>query len=801
MKLRDRTLPSVNWLRLFAVGCIVSLPACASDSASVVSQHINSGEANLSLLPAEYTETSTVALVTALEGLAPEGRRFAFAPDVDISQPVARPDAQMVKAARLAAILSSAGLKARDVGPAILLERDIAAQHIPSAAVPAAPVAAKPSVPAAPSAERLVHQIESKTPYPRQSAAARLANSTLMNTPVVHAADQRPASSKQEVVAAQIAAPKPSLSQAQLTDVKPLQVKVEPSASPSIIKAADVEAIAPVVVAQEPASVQSENHVTLTSSLSDLATAQPLALSASTVKSQPAEEISVPPAQPKVEAEVQPAPVAGAEVAPASAPKRNWSRHTAQSSDRVVSDVSASAAAPAAEPGVVVSADTPAQVPTQATEPVKVAAVPAQPAEPEVKASSSNVIAAPVQVSAAVEAKPVSAPVLSKIELPQAKPVVAAASMAEKPAITADSAKASASSEVVAVAAAQPEKQENAVAAQSQPIAEAPRRNWGRRAALAQAAVETKSAVEPKAVVEASVANEAPIQTEQKPVESAVVAEAPVKAAPAQLAEPALAAAKIPEPSPKQTSENVVQIAAADAQKPAAAAASTQAAETVTVKSDHAEDKPAPVAPVAATAAAVQPSDDVKAAQERALLAGMGRRPAATVKPQVVVAQAQPAPVALAEPADQAVAAIAPSAAPVAAVPVASSPTPAAVADVKQPALPAAQNVVRPAQARQAEAPAAHATEQVWVAERGRTLREVLTKWSRQAGVQLIWRTSYDYPLAVTVTVDGAFEDAARKLLNGFAGATPRPYGQLHRQADMHATVLIISTRENGDGE
>ena len=780
MKLRDRTLPSVNWLRLFAVGCIVSLPACASDSATVVSQHINSGEANLSLLPAEYTETSTVALVTALEGLAPEGRRFAFAPDVDISQPVARPDPQMVKTARLAAILSSAGLKARDVGPAILLERDIAAQHIPSVAASAAPTATKPSVPAAPTAERLVRQIESKSPYPRQSAGARLANSTLMNTPVVHAADLRPASSKQEAVAAQIPAPKPSLSQAQLADVKPLQVKVEPPASPSIIKAADVEAIAPVVVEQEPASVQSENHVTLTSSLSDLATAQPLALSASAVKPQPAEEIAVPTAQLKVGAEVQPAPVAGAEVAPASAPKRNWSRHTAQSSDRVVSDVSASAAAPAAEPGVVVSADTPAQVPTQATEPVKVAAVPAQPAEPEVKASSSNMIAAPVQVSAAVEAKPVSAPVLSKIELPQAKPVVAAASMAEKPAITADSAKASAPSEVLAIAAAQPEKQENAVAAQSQPIAEAPRRNWGRRAALAQAAVETKSAVEPKAVVEAA---------------------APVEAAPAQVAEPALALAKIPEPSQKQTSEEVVQVAAADAQKSAAAAAATQVAETVTAKSDQAEDKLAPAAPVAVTAVAVQPSDDVKAAQERALLAGMGRRPAATVKPQVVVAQAQPAPVAQAEPADQAVAAIAPSAAPVAAVPVASSPTPAAVASVKQPALPAAQNVTRPAPARQAEAPAAHATEQVWVAERGRTLREVLTKWSRQAGVQMIWRTSYDYPLAVTVTVDGSFEDAVRKLLNGFAGATPRPYGQLHRQADMHATVLIISTRENGDGE
>ena len=88
-----------------------------------------------------------------------------------------------------------------------------------------------------------------------------------------------------------------------------------------------------------------------------------------------------------------------------------------------------------------------------------------------------------------------------------------------------------------------------------------------------------------------------------------------------------------------------------------------------------------------------------------------------------------------------------------------------------------------------------------WTAARGETLHAVLSRWSEQAGVQLVWTSQYDFPLQASIALDGNFENAVRTVLGAFANASPRPVGRLHRQASYGARVLIVQTRGNRYGE
>ena len=68
-----------------------------------------------------------------------------------------------------------------------------------------------------------------------------------------------------------------------------------------------------------------------------------------------------------------------------------------------------------------------------------------------------------------------------------------------------------------------------------------------------------------------------------------------------------------------------------------------------------------------------------------------------------------------------------------------------------------------------------------WIAESGRTLRDVLAEWGRQAGWSVVWQSSYDYPLEASARFDGEFSEAATKLLSGFGEAVPSPTARLFR--------------------
>ena len=85
----------------------------------------------------------------------------------------------------------------------------------------------------------------------------------------------------------------------------------------------------------------------------------------------------------------------------------------------------------------------------------------------------------------------------------------------------------------------------------------------------------------------------------------------------------------------------------------------------------------------------------------------------------------------------------------------------------------------------------------LWQAQSGQTLHEVLAQWCSRANVQLVWSSEYDFPLGASIALNDNFENAIRTLLTGLSAASPQPIGSLHRQANTGSSVLIIETRGN----
>jgi hypothetical protein len=88
-------------------------------------------------------------------------------------------------------------------------------------------------------------------------------------------------------------------------------------------------------------------------------------------------------------------------------------------------------------------------------------------------------------------------------------------------------------------------------------------------------------------------------------------------------------------------------------------------------------------------------------------------------------------------------------------------------------------------------APAAPAVAQAaWQAGKGATLRDTLKAWSDKAGVTLYWSSDYDYRVAEDTAFDGSYNDAVARLLDRYAGVSPRPYAQLY--TGTGAGVLVV---------
>lgn len=83
----------------------------------------------------------------------------------------------------------------------------------------------------------------------------------------------------------------------------------------------------------------------------------------------------------------------------------------------------------------------------------------------------------------------------------------------------------------------------------------------------------------------------------------------------------------------------------------------------------------------------------------------------------------------------------------------------------------------------------------LWEAQRGTSLRSILTEWSLQSGVELFWSSDFDFPVESTIRIKGTFEDAVQTLLNGLRDAQPRPIGRLHPNLPEGPSVLVIETK------
>lgn len=84
----------------------------------------------------------------------------------------------------------------------------------------------------------------------------------------------------------------------------------------------------------------------------------------------------------------------------------------------------------------------------------------------------------------------------------------------------------------------------------------------------------------------------------------------------------------------------------------------------------------------------------------------------------------------------------------------------------------------------------------VWFGARDSSLRAVLKDWSSKANVELYWDSEFDYPIRTNVVVEGTFEVAVRKLLEGFDEAQPRPLGRLHKNSEQGPSVLIVEAND-----
>lgn len=86
---------------------------------------------------------------------------------------------------------------------------------------------------------------------------------------------------------------------------------------------------------------------------------------------------------------------------------------------------------------------------------------------------------------------------------------------------------------------------------------------------------------------------------------------------------------------------------------------------------------------------------------------------------------------------------------------------------------------------------------QLWYAEKGAKLRDVLDVWSSMVGVEVQWLSEYDFPLAASVNIPGTYEQAVRTLLRGFREASPQPVATLHRNQEAGQSLLVVRSRGN----
>ncbi len=679
MKQKTSARLTAPLLRVLALGCLIVTPlaGCSKSTQAVAPTWEPGALANAS-------DTSAIALATALSELEPDGKRFSISDGIDMSQSVQRADATLSLDDQITYVLAQVGLQARHEQDVIYVEPKavIAAQDDVAkiiTAMPQAPVTARPSAPAA-APEQAEHEVAAL----ENTIRARLHEETVMGQPVRHPRDRKPVMTEPVAVAARgdektigdlIAADAPTQSSPPTHRLADGTLMNAP-----VVNRRDRAAVAhaPQLAATEPVPTPAVSPVLRTARLSNgtLMNApvigkgdrlpEPVALAEVKPAPAPVSEAVAPVELAQAESAVVAEPVATSAVVPESAPivvedskpRRNWARKSA--------------------PQTVTDARSVAEsvTPTQDSSP-DVAVAAAEPASIEdlISARPLSDDAAPVQEKA--KAIAAAAPIVMLV--PTLKPVQSAQVVPEtapSPAPEVKSELASAPVELAPAGSSASAPVELAVAPESKPA----RRNWARA-----------SRTETPAAVSAT--------------ETAALAEAGLVA---------------PSDTVADQSKLAADVTTADA----------PAAGRPAILMNLPASKPTEIPPVVTAQASIsdQAGTAVHSANADAALSAMA---GADIHPE-----------------------------------------PSALKNSKN-----------------------------WVAKRGTTLRGTLKDWCDRAGVQLIWRSEFDYPLAATVDVEGDFEGAVRTLLSGFSAAAPQPYGRLHRQGGSGGSVLIVSSRGNDYGD
>lgn len=82
-----------------------------------------------------------------------------------------------------------------------------------------------------------------------------------------------------------------------------------------------------------------------------------------------------------------------------------------------------------------------------------------------------------------------------------------------------------------------------------------------------------------------------------------------------------------------------------------------------------------------------------------------------------------------------------------------------------------------------------------WNASAGTDMKTMLKLWSRKAGVSLVWKSPYSFPIRDDLSEQGSFEDAVREMLDQYKGKSPRPLGNIQIAKDTGSKILVINAR------
>ena len=79
-----------------------------------------------------------------------------------------------------------------------------------------------------------------------------------------------------------------------------------------------------------------------------------------------------------------------------------------------------------------------------------------------------------------------------------------------------------------------------------------------------------------------------------------------------------------------------------------------------------------------------------------------------------------------------------------------------------------------------------------WQASQGYSLKHVLSAWSQQEGVELLWRADGDFSVPQSLHIQASYESAVESLLKPYINKTKRPVGSLYIDPSSGSRVLVV---------